>query len=189
MKSFAWRNCQDLFVCLCLYLRGLLRVFFVSGISVSKGHCMCLFASVHLNLHWITLASSHFAWRKLGQEKKILISRCHQKDVRKNLWKCKIEILVNNLMALWPPQAPRAGLLYVILKSTVGREKTRKMRTECFDYRIRDKPQGRKNGSNMITERVATLCYCLDFTSKHLVLMMPVSHLRVGRNGQPLLAV
>lgn len=96
---------------------------------------------------------------------------------------------MNNLMALWPPQAPCAGLLHAMQKSTIGRDKIRKMRNECFDCRIREEAQGRENGSNMITERVAPPCYCLDFASKHLVLMMPVSHLHVGRNGQPLLAV
>lgn len=187
MKYFAWRNCQDLFICLCLYLRGLLIVF-VSGISASKGHCWSLFASVHLNLHWITLASSHFAWRKLGQEKKILISRCRQKNVSKIFESVKLKFS-EQLNGCVASTGTTCRLLRAILKSTVGREKTRKMRTECFDYRIRDKPQGRKNGSNMITERVATPCYCLDFTSKHLVLMMPVSYLCVGRNGQPMLAV
>lgn len=81
------------------------------------------------------------------------------------------------------------GLLHAMQKSTVGREKIRKMRIECFDDRIREEAQGRKNVSNMITERVAAPCYCLGFSSKRLVLMMPVSYLQVGRNGPPLLAV
>lgn len=73
-------------------------------------------------------------------------------------------------------------------KSTVDRNKIREMRTEYFEFRIRVETQGRKNGSN-INERIATPFYSLDFTSKHLVLMMPTSHPHVGRNGQPFLAV
>lgn len=58
-------------------------MFFVYGISVSKGHCKSLLASIHLDLHWISLAFSHITWQNLGQERTILISRCHQKNVSK----------------------------------------------------------------------------------------------------------
>lgn len=65
--------------------------------------------------------------------------------------------MVNNLMNSYMASTGLPGcVLHTMQKSTIGKEKIRKMRRECvYVYRISGEAQGRKNRNNMVTGRVA----------------------------------